>query len=903
MNTSQPQSPPPSTLERLIIQIGQLGYRRPWLIICLALIAAAAGGWGILQLTIDPDLKALLPSDHPSVSRLETLQQRIGGQSDLIVEIRSPDREANIAFGRALVERMEKIPELRYALFHRDLSFFKDNALLYLPLRDLLDLRQKIIRRIREEVRSQVVEDLEGPDDAEEAGPATGETEKEDILRMEVDEVFASYFRGAEAPSEYMEVDQGRVMVIKARPTKQTTDVKFSALVVAKVGKAIDALDPRRFHPQLTARVAGEYQERAAQSQGVRADVLASVAGAVALLFFIVAAYFRSLRHALIVFIPVLVASLITLGTGALLYQTFNLVTAFIFAILLGLGIDYAIHCSARYLFERSRGLSATEALQMSYRTTGLSLLTSAATTAVVFFSLVLGTFRGFSQLGVVAGIGILFAVSVTLLLTPALFTASERIWPLRLRTHRVRRQGEGRPWVRTAWVIVLLCTILGALSFWSMPHIGFEYDFTKLGNKRSPAPASSGKPTANYKDAIGRVTTFAPALALCATQADCAQIADLLRLIRHLGDHEMSQIFGPSAAPNNKKKDDGDKDDKDDEDDDYGAEDDDLLPPDPFQDLEAALAGGHLLPEERARLAPLGRPRLDEMRYFLQATLGLHLFIPAHQRQKLTLIQDIRRRIDAKMALFSDETQAKIDQWHKLLEVTRAITQRELPSWVLHQLEERDGQVGRFIILWNRGSKADYADAKRLYKYFFDLPIEGKTVPVAASYFVLVEVIDVLKAEGPWVVLVAFAAVFFCLLLFERSLTAVLLIICPLVLSIAWLGGVYFVMGWKLNMFSIVAFPLLIGMGIDHSIHVHHRWRESPSMGTVLREVGGPIFTCTLTTFIGFASLLLAKHVGIRSLGITAGLGMWLTLIGTVFFLPALLYLLHRRRQGINRT
>ena len=115
------------------------------------------------------------------------------------------------------------------------------------------------------------------------------------------------------------------------------------------------------------------------------------------------------------------------------------------------------------------------------------------------------------------------------------------------------------------------------------------------------------------------------------------------------------------------------------------------------------------------------------------------------------------------------------------------------------------------------------------------------------------------------------------------RKSYLIVLVLVPLLVSVAWLAGVYLLLGWKLNMFSVVAFPLLVGMGIDNGIHVFHRWREVRSVRVVLREVGGPITLTTLTTFIGFAGLIFANHVGIQTLGLTAAAGMWLVLLGAV--------------------
>ena len=159
----------PSSIGRFTGAFARLGHRHPYRVLMGAALVAAAGLWGGTKMEIDPDLKALLPADYPSVTRLEELQRRVGTQSDFVVEINSPDRKANIRFGRALAARMERLPELRYVVFYRDLSFFKDNALLYLPLPDLLKLRRRVVKRIKDEIRARTITSLEDDEDDSEA--------------------------------------------------------------------------------------------------------------------------------------------------------------------------------------------------------------------------------------------------------------------------------------------------------------------------------------------------------------------------------------------------------------------------------------------------------------------------------------------------------------------------------------------------------------------------------------------------------------------------------------------------------------------------------------------------------------------------------------------------------------
>ena len=910
-----PQDPQHSRVGKITATLGSVSHRHPWRVMLGAALFTAIMVLAGTRFSIDPDLKALLPDDYPSVTRLENLRQRLGTQSDFVVEINSPDREANIKFGKVLAARMEALPELRYVIYHRDLDFFEDNGLLYLPLSDLLDLRHRVIKRIRDEVRSETVVDLLGDDEDEEE---SGEEDKEeDPFDLDRGELVEKYFGGAEAPGEYMEAEKGTIVVIKARPTDQTTNVEFAKRLVVKVRGIIAELKPATYHPKLRAMVQAEYKDRTEETDEIRGDVLTTVLFSLGVLGILIGGYFRNLRALPIVLLPVLMAITGTLGLGSVLLGSFNLVSTFIFAILIGLGIDFGIHCLARYQFERRRGGGVAHALDVALSSTGTALALGALTTMAVFLLLQLGHFRGFSQFGALAGIGVFLSLVATLFMVPAAVTLGERLLPWKPRKAPVKEDTspeqedpapppvKSRRALTVAWAVVILSVGVGAVSMANVFSIPFEYDFTKLGKRPDPpAPPKPGapkpEPKEDYEDALGAVTTYAPAVATCDSEAQCAKVSELLGLIRRLDDDEMARLrrVAVGKPPLPVKKDQA-SDDDDEDPDDCDEDDEECGAPDPFAAEEAALAGGRLLPQELKLLIPLGLERLEEMRYFLQAYLGLHMFVPRHQPLKLRVVADIKRRIDAKRALLKPETEEKVAKWYHYLQVKRAVTAADLPGWVKRQMEEIDGSLGRFVIMWNRGAKADYADALRLYKSFFSLPVDGAKVPVAANYFVLVEVIDTLKKDGPVVLSAAAAAVFICLLISFRSLRSALLVLVPLLVSVTWLAGLFLVLGWKLNMFSVVAFPLLVGIGIDNGIHVFHRWREARSVRIVLREVGGPIALTAATTFIGFSGLLLANHVGINTLGLTAAAGIALALAGSVATLPALLYCLDRPRRS----
>src|SRR5690606_12067817 len=107
--------------------------------------------------------------------------------------------------------------------FHQDRKYFEDHALLYVSVADLLDLRQRVIERIKKEVAASLSEGF-GDDDAGGTAPDGVGAKVEDDFDLSADELRERYDIDSKMP-EYFEAEEGRVMVVKARPARGTTDV------------------------------------------------------------------------------------------------------------------------------------------------------------------------------------------------------------------------------------------------------------------------------------------------------------------------------------------------------------------------------------------------------------------------------------------------------------------------------------------------------------------------------------------------------------------------------------------------------------------------------------------------------------------------------------------------------
>jgi predicted RND superfamily exporter protein len=95
-------------------------------------------------------------------------------------------------------------------------------------------------------------------------------------------------------------------------------------------------------------------------------------------------------------------------------------------------------------------------------------------------------------------------------------------------------------------------------------------------------------------------------------------------------------------------------------------------------------------------------------------------------------------------------------------------------------------------------------------------------------------------------------------------------------------------VAGLQINMLNALAFPLILGVGVDYGLHVLFAARDKQSQAENLLGVLKPLVICGLTTITGFGSLMLARNPALSGLGTVCALGVgWCLASSLLFVLP----------------
>jgi hypothetical protein len=169
----------------------------------------------------------------------------------------------------------------------------------------------------------------------------------------------------------------------------------------------------------------------------------------------------------------------------------------------------------------------------------------------------------------------------------------------------------------------------------------------------------------------------------------------------------------------------------------------------------------------------------------------------------------------------------------------------------------------------------------------------------MASSTLVFADVLRAIEQDGPRATLLSLCGVVALVLVAfglgkrsVRSLRDAGWVLASLGVGVLWFGGLAGALQLRLNMLNFIALPITFGIGVDYAANVFQRRRldQARSIGDVVRTTGGAVALCSLTTIIGYSSLLVARNQALISFGLLAVLGEVACLAAALFALPAFL-------------
>jgi uncharacterized protein len=556
--------------------------------------------------------------------------------------------------------------------------------------------------------------------------------------------------------------------------------------------------------------------------------------------------FFRWWPCVLALLLPLGLATVYAFALASLLgVRVLNSNTAFLGSIIVGNGINFGIVQLARYMEERRAGQAVHESLVRSLWGTRVGTLSAALAAAVSYASLIAMQFRGFRQFGVIGGLGMVLAWGTTFVLAPSLIAWMDRKEP-HVEPTALRLFSKLQPMVRLARLVEraprLILVLAIACSLVAIIEVrGFDGGQLEydLARMRRADTWENGEGYWGHKMDALLGQYLTPLVMLTNSPEETRAVATELRKAM------LSQPLGDMVARVRTL--------------------DDLLPPDQA---------------ERQREVERIRKKLTP-----------------NVRQNLT--EDQRKRIEAFLGQESVPT----------------IEASAIPATLLKGLLDRDGRADRAVLifpkltasLWDGPRNAAFVDALRTIARLPETmggKTGGKPAQLAGGPPITADIIASMRHDGPLASLLAFFGVVLTVLLLFRARMATPYVLSALLVGVLWMLALCMALRIKINFVNFIAFPITFGIGVDYAVNVMARYvgDGSKDVGGAIRGTGGAVSLCSVTTIIGYSSLLVAKNLGLYYFGFLAVLGELTCLTVAVIVLPAALLWWQRRSEAARQ-
>lgn len=847
-----------SSIATLLSALTGASRRAGWALVALFTILTASAGWYAAgALKVNSDTSAMIDSSLDFEMRAKALREAFPQiKTDIAVVIRAPTIDEADAFAAALIDRTSTNGAAFDGAFSAAADpFFRTNGLLYLETEDLetrLTQLSKASGLIETLVKAPTAGQLFATLAENDALAERSELGRDTLqsIYAELAGVIEASNRGETRPFSWMGAIAGDAAgdALAMRTVQVTPKLDYARLQPAKpaletLRADIEAL--KADNPRAEAYLTGD--------PALRADELSSVANGIEISFLIsflsvgalLLVCFRSIPLALVTLAALIVSIVLTAAFAAAAVGQLNLVSIAFTVLMVGLGIDYAVHLILHVQERRAEGLAVAEALSAATRDVGGGLALACVTTALGFLAFVPTDFQGIAQLGLIAGAGVFIALLVSLTFIPAALG----ILGVKAAAPARRRQGPD-PFAQAKTAVAVATVALGAASLFLLPQARFDADPMSLRDPKSPSVAGF---SLLFDDAD---TTPYRLTRLVANEADAAATADKARALATVGGARSLLTFIP----------------KDQE------EKLDLI-----SYSAGALAFALDASEDKsdAPSAPAGAAALKsrlEGAYEAASPAGRLAVSLGAALQKPENFAAIEKNIfaywPALVARLSDQLGAdEVD----LESIPDALKRRYLSGdgqWRVDILPAEDARDPEALAAFVKSVEAAFPDIAGGAIHSFKA---GETIARA-----------MVEAS-----LIALAVITLFLIVLLRRIGDVLLILFPLALAATLTIAAGVVFNIPFNYANVIVLPLLLGIGVDSGIHLVLRARQSGGEDSAATRRA--VFYAALTTIASFGSLTLSNHRGTASMGELLSIAIGFTLLCTLVVLPVAMRLFRR--------
>jgi hypothetical protein len=821
------------TLPTLLARLGAVQVRRPWLVLGLVLLSLVPAAWLASGLTLRSSFSELLPDDKPSVIEKRRNEGRLTAASTLTVVAEGGDVAALKRFVDALVPRLRTLDPKLVT----SVDFGTKEAQAYFEKNQHLYVDLPRLQQIRDDVVAEYdarVQKAMGLDIVEDDAPA--DLDFGSLDRELTAEADKEKKKQPGVDGYYIGASTPPLAAVLLRTPLDGLSAEAFALR-RRIEQVIQEVDPGRFDPRIHIGFTGNLITGAEEQRAVVRDLAHVGVWGVGLVLGVVFLFFLRVRVLVGMGLTILVGCAWSFGAARLTVGYLNSATGFLVSIIAGNGINFGIIYMARYMEARREDrLSVADAVAVAHRETYLATLAAAAAAMMAYGSLSFTEFRGFRHFGIIGGLGMLLCWVATYCFLPAVLVVTERFRPMfeHEPPWRARLRGVyGYPAVWLAERAPRVIVILGVASGVAAVVVAARY----LARDPMEYDLTHIRSDSSSHDSSAALSGRVDDVVGRAGQDGRAILTDRLDQVQPLVT-ELTRRR--DAAPPDQK---------------------------PFSKV-----------------------------------VSIYDLLPADQEPKIALLREIADRLERakRRGFVTDADYARLKR--RIPDTLTPLGIPDLPELVARPFTESDGTRGRIVyIVPSEGrsvSDAHYlmlwADSFRQVKLPNGDVIHGTGDPVIFS-----DMLISVRDDAPKTIALSALGTALVLLIAFRGRSAAWLALASLAVGFSWLLAFLDLRGIKLNFLSFVALPISIGVGADYSLNIVKR-RElagDQALRRVMRETGGAVILCSLTTTLGYLALLLSINGAVRTFGLAAAVGEATTLLAAVILVPAALFWRARAR------
>lgn len=652
----------------------------------------------------------------------------------------------------------------------------------------------------------------------------------------------------------YYTLKSGHTYFVFVQPKEPPQNVIFSKKLMSdmrqieKIALSEWSKTAKNFSTNIKISYTGGYpiavNDEATTKRDIKTTLLTSFIG-VMLVFSL---SFRTAKILLYVGTPLLISILFTLGFAGIAFHKLNLLTCIFSCVLIGLGIDFAIHIVNRYFDEANVSFDTPRRLQVTFKETGMGIIIGAISTAAAFYAIAISDFRGFKELGILTGTGILVCLVVMMVVLPSILVCFSEETSSK---QRVVIAGFGlKTLLGVIWKYPKTVIVATVISVCLLAITGTNINFDdNLKNLRS-----TGDKTLQLQD---RVTEWlrgstAAVLLVSANTTEAKSMeasASIYTALKKLTESdlvaEINSIGKYFPSPSQQRK----------------AIEYIRQHPNTFDINRIKTTFNKALEENGFEVVNIYD---DYFKSLAKAFSATDIVLPS-SFLKTDLSRHLKPFVFRRGEYF--KTITYINPASDLWSHTDTTNFKEI---IVNELEKHGIPESSYHLT---GPNLLTGDLKALI-----INNLGSAMWLAGLSILLV------------------------LLFYYRSLKFFALSILPLMIGLAVLSGIMVIFGFDFNFLNLMVLPMIVGIGIDDGVHFTNTYRRGDiDKLKAMGKTGRALVLTSLTTLVGFGSITLSHYPGLKSMGYVAVIGISACLFASIIVLPAIFSIMTNHRNTVG--